>query len=373
MEKEEKEKKVEKKSPKSNQSMEISKEIIDGVEHIYVNCNLYNFYDPDNPSSSGAQLAKFFQTRDQPILDCPKNYVMAIERFSIPGSGFPIMLWAGDTYFSVTLVYSGVKFKSNVVIVPQSNDILPAENNGLQIWYYLQMVGMINTALSSSFLALKTAYPAISSTEAPYLIFDAPSQLFSLLAQQTYVSDGIDVYFNFPLSQLFDSWNSYLEFPLPGDGADVKIYIQDQKNNTNTTNPSIPTGYYAMQQPYSTLFAWNSIKNISFLSGMPVRQEGVANVDFTNDNSSNKSRVILTDFDPLNDPLSASTFRSYFQYQPSRLRWIDLTSCTPLYVIDFTIQISDIAGNYHSFYFDENNNISVKMVFKSKKGSIGVI
>ena len=53
-------------------------------EHIYYNVTI--------DGSGLSKLAKFQEERVQPILDCPSDYHVTIERFSVPGSEIPILI-----------------------------------------------------------------------------------------------------------------------------------------------------------------------------------------------------------------------------------------------------------------------------------------
>ena len=62
-------------------------------------------------------------------------------------------------------------------------DINNPSNN---IYTFQQFIDSINTALQTSFTNLKTAFPVAPPTEAPFIVFNHETDIFSLYTQQLY-------------------------------------------------------------------------------------------------------------------------------------------------------------------------------------------
>ena len=75
--------------------------------------------------------------------------------------------------------------------------------------HVLNSVHYINTALSTSFTSLKTAFPAIISTEAPKVIFNRDAGTCDIIVQRSYITDGIQLWYNYCLYSFFENYHNY--------------------------------------------------------------------------------------------------------------------------------------------------------------------
>ncbi len=391
------------------------------TDHIYVNCSVYN-------DTTDSVDMVFDQQSTTPILDNPEKYHLAIVRFSVPGTDVPIMNWPGDEFYSVTLTYDNNDYQAYVELVPPSN------SGSETVWYYQQMIQMINTAFESAFDDMITANPGIASV-APYLTYEPSTQLIALNCETLYATTPIDVFCNFNLNQLLQSIDEFSSFATGPNLKEVQFYIRDQKNNhitiedtvvlsSGTTNTSTAvtsvalftqdlvgalvsgTGIiygtyvtsfidasnitisaaatatatnnltyvkqlpgYKMEQEYSTLFTWNSLQSIVFITeSLPVRNEFITPMAVSDGSVlANTSKAILNDFEPINDPLSAGSFRNYFQYQPQVYRYTDMVGNNPLYKISFKIYWSDNEGILYPMSLNPNESFDVKLLFEERK------
>jgi hypothetical protein len=122
-------------------------------------------------------------------------------------------------------------------------------------------------------------------------------------------------------------------------------------------------------QEYNTLFAWNSLRSISFTSSsIPVQQELLPGSDPTL--GLQISSPILTDFQI--DVSESPEARSFIQYVPSsEYRLVSLGGTTPLRVMDMNITWIDNLQVAHQVYIPPFQTVSVKILFRKKSFNIG--
>ncbi len=403
---------------KGKQSIDVSHK----SDHIYVNCALYNDTTDSVPMI-------FDQTFSDPIVDVPDDYHLAIVRFSVPGTDIPILQWPGNEFYSITLSYDGNDYQSYVELVaPSTSD---TDNN---VWFYEQMIQMINIAFQNCFDAMILANPGIASV-APYLTYDSATQLISLNAETVYPDTPIDIFFNFNLNQLIQSIDEFTTFGTAPNLKECQMYVRDEKNNHITIESSVtlataetkgsanvtsaglftsdlvgavvsgtgvPFGTivsvfvdvsnitlsnavtvtatndliylkqlpgYQMVQEYSTLYTWNSLQSLVFVTGsLPTRNELINPIIYSEGSGTvNGARLILNDFEPVNDPLSAGAFRSYFQYQPQIYRYTDMRGTIPIYRVDFRIFWSNNEGTLTPMSLNPNESFTVKLLFEKRR------
>ena len=308
--------------------------------------------------------AVYSVNRVSPIIDVPNDYELAVVRFSIPASNIPIMVWGNSPYdsktnpsskvdkLSITLSYDGLDVTEILQFIPNTigNDIY-----GNTIWNYQEFIDIINVALDNAFTTLKTAKPLAPPTEAPYMTFNAQSELCSLYAQQLYdtTTTTILIYFNNPLYQFFPSFQAFgLDPSLP---KAYQILVKDNKNNT----PISPVGYYVMLQEYTTLSLWNDFTTIVFETDtLPVEPEFQPSQNDT-------TRRIITDFEPLADINN----RQAFQYFGSGWkRYYDLKSAYPLSSVDIKVYWEDRDGKLYPVYLGVDEALTMKILFRRKIG-----
>ncbi len=387
-------------------------------DHVYVNCVMYN-------DTTDSVPMKFEQTFTQPIIKNAQDYHLAIVRFDIPGADTPIIYpWPGDDFYSITLSYSGDDYQAYIELIPTSS-------SADAVWQYQQFINMMNVAFQTCFDALIADHAGVASV-APYATFDPATQLISLNFQTEYESLPIDTYFNFNLSQLFNSYDTFVTFAPGPNLKEVNIIVRDEKDNHITIEDSVtlattetkaspavtsvalftadlvgsvvsgagvPFGTivssfedtsnitlsnavtvngtndltylkqlpgYRMTQSYSTLFFWNSLQSIAFITkSLPVRNELINPISVSEGSSTaDGTRLILNDFEPVNSPLSAGNFRSYFQYQPSTYRWTDMVGSSDVSIVDFSIYWTDNPGNFYPMSLDPNESFTVKLMFR---------
>lgn len=329
------------------------------IKEVKIQDRQYVYYELMQYNNTNQPVAfNFTDTRTKPIIDDPSKWIMEIVRFEIPLDQVYIFQWQGNSYFSVTLTYGTDNYQTYLIYVPVSSAGVEAGN---YVWSYQQLADLINTALSTSFTALKTAHGGVSSTLAPFIVYTNTSQIFSLYVPQTYVADSISVYFNAPLYSLFNNFNRYHNSNADPNGKDYEIIVEDLKVNSSTS----PTGYYIMSQEYSSLYFMNDLNTIVLKSlNLSTRDQYVPSQIVGN--SSDATQRIISDFQIQDLSSDAGNSRSFAQYQPSQYRELDLLGTNPLKIVDIQGVWKDNANTETPIYLSPGYQANVLIRFKRR-------
>jgi hypothetical protein len=284
--------------------------------------NIYFNIDVSNPEGIIDKPAKFSANRVDAVLNRSGDYRVAVVRFTIPTSRIPIR-HTQDVMneFTVSIGKGGINFTEQVL----SSDI----NNGTtEILSYQDITDAINSAWTRAFNQLKIAIPALTSTEAPKLVFFESSALFLIKLELAYYTDAIDIYCNDRMWEFFFFPSIYYPDPtVIGYVNDNKLQYKDNGVNTDLT-----LGYTFFYQPYQTSSLFEDLKRLYFETDrMPITGELIGGQD-------DKTQTFLTDFDPIQTPLQNKTRLSFFPQGP--YRWYDLNGDSPLKDIDISIKYS---------------------------------
>lgn len=334
--------------------------------HVYYDISLHN----DTKFNKIAQLT---DNRSTPLLKNPNDYQLSVVRFTIPTSYVPIFIWpdaGGNTpdnnYFSVTINNSQVF----LIYVPEN---LPASSINPQylfVYSYQQFIDAINVALNTAFIA--AGGPA---TTPPYMVYNSVSGLCSLIAEYAYENQtNYKIYFNSSLFAFFENFEAIRNGQSLALGKDIQLLV---KNNGDNDYIQHPPGYglgvavdsYKMEQEYNSLFLWNSVRSLVFMSNnIPVADEALNVKNSSSITTGNVYRKILTDFEcNIQSGLSNNTLRSYIQYTPmGEYRMIDLQSNSPLYTFDIQIYFQTKDLSLYDLYISGGESISMKVMFRDK-------
>lgn len=354
-------------------------ELIKCESHVYYNVNIAN-------TTAQPLEAKFNEVRGEGIVDIPEDYNLAIIRFSVPGQLIPIFFMPIQDFpnlnpnlstFSVTLSFGGVDFQTFLIYTPHNTEPVPNPPTALNphwpmaayygIFSYQHLLDMINTAYATSFAALKVMFPAAPPTAAPYFTYDSTTELVTLWAQQLYdpvVAGGptIEIFMDDELYSYFESFDVFFfGFDTPA-GKDYQFLIKNNNNNI----PAAPVAYYTFPQQYATLYNWNALRNIVFLTGnIPVKAEYIPITNNFGTQVTNNYLPILTDFQA--SPGGASAFRGYITFfNQGEYRRVDLKGKEPLKIFDIQVYWADQLGNLHLLFIPPFDSISIKMLFEHK-------
>lgn len=321
----------------------------------------------DNPNIIQME---FSQEHTQPIVGNPSDYNICVERFSIPGNSLPLFPFK-DNYYSVTLSYGGNDYRTFLNYVPVTSPSFDPVSK--PVYYYSQMVQMINNALLTSYLNLKAANPGAPDYN-PILIFSPTSQLFSFIVPRTYnplLGPTTEIYLNYKLALFFENIPFFSFSRADPDGKDSLLIVRDALNNyypdstDSTVNFTSPLGTYPAYQ-FTSAFPyfrqWNQLKSIIITTqAIPCRREILAsnltdNTTFLN---------MLTDFAPQVNT-SGDVLSTFYFFPQGPRRLIDLTDTNPLYKFDFRVFWSTFAGDLFPLYLTPGNAASIKFLFMKK-------
>jgi len=313
----------------------------------------YIYYNIRIDSDTAGGKAIFNETRVQPILNNPSEYELTIQRFYVPAVNIPIMLFK-DNKYSVTLSFDGVDVTKILIWIP--NKTYPGLF-GQDLWNYQEMVDMVNVAFSNAYTDLKAAKPALTPTEAPFITYEADSNLFVFNAERLYDPEfnggpTVEIFMNIELFALFNSFQDFEQ--KEQEPKAHKLLIKNNGNNTTTINTK---AYYSTYGEWVSLFGWNDLQSIVFeTNSIPVVPE--------NDSSQvNQTQQVITDFEPLQDINNRSAIQFYPQ---GELRYYSLNSTKPFYNMNLNVYWKDKKGNYYPIYINNTETLTVKIQFRKK-------
>lgn len=399
-------------------------------DHVYLNIVIAN------TSTTELQIAEYSAPRTTPLLNNPSDYYLTVQRFTVPLQQVPIFVFLDNTY-SVTISYNGTDYQTILTYVPGYTPILnPSSPENRYVYSYNQFIDSINNGLGDSMTAFTAALPLYSNVTVysagqavrfnlagvdvayssinsgnvgntpntsptfwaplttPYLEYNPVTKLIRLIASRGYhnvnfsdENQPLKIWFNTDLWNFFSNfekiYNGNTPAPYNANGKNYNIIIKPTGNN-DVIIPAIFEDFgmdiqgYAMSQEFISLYNWNSMRNIVFVtSTIPIRSEaipsqsGIASPFVTNATTASAFRPILTDFQLLvNEGPEA---RSYAQYFPSgEYRLVDVTGTNPLVNIDLKVYWQDKFQNLYPIYINPLDTLDIKILFRKKsiKGNL---
>lgn len=354
------------------------------IEHGAVDNNYIEITFKGGYDRNGDYLTMSYnKSYPQPILENPQDYYLTVARATIPMSCVPLLyiyiqegIAQSDpdlTNWSFCFRYSGTDFFEDVIYVPNNNITVPnapSANGGFQVlseyynvYNYQTVVDMLNTALTASFTAMKTAYPAITPTEAPYFIYDNETEIFSLIYQSGYIGSGIELYMNDDLRTYFNFFKLFKYGNNNVNGKDYQFIFSDDKNNLYSV------GYYQNTQCIRATPRYiNVVNKIIFVSeNLPVNPMWIPSAPRTNTSggfSDISQANIIFDLDPILDLASDST--SKLVYNPTVYRYCDLIGTSPIKTIKMNVFFTDFNDNVFPICLQNGISANVLLYFCKK-------
>lgn len=355
------------------QSLTQSSEIDLRADNIYFNLNIVNNDEKAVALTTQQQLTG-------PIVDDPNSYYLTVARFTLDGSGVPLALIKDNYYYvSMTLgpapYVSGVNYVAIPIIYPfpaQLTDVYPNA-----IFTYQDWADLFNKALKDAFAVASTfaGWPA-GATAPPYLVWQPALATFAMYYQTAYDTDTgpIGVWFNNVAYFLFGTFPGAA---FGGDGSPNKLDFKLRAaslygTNTSALNPTIPAGYYKMEQEYSSPWRLTTISGIAFKSStMGTRSEFITNpnvgTSLTPSNTAGTgipASSIITDFVGGADTVAG--LRSDIVYLPAtQYRLIDILGNVNN-KIDITVLLVDKQGKTYPFLLNAGAAATIKMLWVKK-------
>lgn len=343
-----------------------------GEEYIYYNAKLYN-------NTNAPLLASLNDTRATSILRSCCDYKCSIVRFSVNGSLLPLLVpkmlsTVSPPYitnYSVTLSFGGFSFVSPVVFTAPTNNQIR-----FGYYYFNAFIDDLNTAFQSAYTGL-AGLVGLPAPDAPVMVWNPQTQLFSLFFNEAYITNNIIISMNYDLFNLFQSFQSSFNGYFSPFGRDNDLII----NNNNVIGAPFTAGsvslqastltapFVALQQEFSSLTNWSPVASFYFTSyQIPIRNENLPITTSNNQSAivNNNSLPIITDFEPI---LGSDTEfnRGQTQYLPSaQYRYVSLQSDVNLSTIDLQCYWTNKQGESFPLLIDLGYYMSVKILFEMK-------
>lgn len=321
---------------------------------------------------------------NQPIIDRPKDYYLAVVRFSIPTLYIPALVPEvvnpavdpNKLVYRVSLAYNGQAVDKYVTWITPVPTSLPADDAYYFCYSYDYFLKLVNDAYASAFtdLGALTALPV--GAEPPIFMLNKATGLFSFVCQAANYTTNLTVndptkiciYCNFPLLTLFSTFpDSALTTTGPlVNGRDIQFHVFNTGDNgwakpgTAVTNP--PT-YLQMTQLSSSLANWTAVKSIQIISNsLPTVQEYVPS---SNESNVMTGEAIIKDFIPItaNNEIPTSSL-TYTVTGPYEL--INLTGEVPISRLNLQFRWIDKRGRPHPIVIPYNMILCVKFAFIKK-------
>lgn len=329
-------------------------------DNTYINIELYNKAQV-NAVNYPVRCETNIQQASN-ILENASNYKMAIERFTVPGN-IPMFIYPDngndlyrvEIYNTTSNLYSIKNLNYNPV-----NTFRQFENKLYPrgFYSYIEFLNLVNSAILSAHNELKANDNTYTSSYAPYLRYEASSQLFSLTFPIVWLNNT-----NWQLRFSYNLYISYFPSFASKDNdtvvpthLPVEIYMNsllgNEKPNDNTS--------YIIYTESPCVACWQQLQKILFTTNtIPVNSEIISSSD-------NRTRSVLLDFEPTPDNQSTIPF----QYFASTYRWVDLISYNPLNNIQLAVLIQYKDGDVYPLYIAPNEGFTVKMIIRGKNSHL---
>jgi hypothetical protein len=311
--------------------------------HIYYNVRI-------DANEQTRKHATFSVNRTQAIVENPSEYELAVIRFALPLTSVPLIVFE-DNFFIVSLTYGGSVYTEPVVWVSNGNVF-----SDKYLYVVRDFLDLINTAYKTAFDKLKIDYPAVSSNNEPFMTFSSITNLITLNAPSSYLTDDIKIYANNNLYLKMNTFHDYYN-QLTSDGVlNYQFIVQNLFDNNVIYNG---VTYYESTQQSATIGTMSDLKSIEFLtSSIPVNRELQA--DQTNITSD-----FLTDFEPIqSEKWYGGGVLSFFPQ--GALRYIDLLQNDALYRFDLVINWRSKNGKSYPYYLQGDQSLTIKVLFRKK-------
>ena len=271
-----------------------------------INGNIYLNVEASNtafPYTFGNVLADFEVTRDDAIIERPKDYDCVITRFSINGGAIPLLICpiqpAPNTNinlstFAIFMEKGGVIYKEFLIYTSvdptqfiKVSNLNPDQDTSSYFYFiydYQILADMMNVAFASLYATLGGV------TEAPVISWNPVTQLFSISALYSEFLQGIQpdgstnpdpflIYFNAELTILFAGFLYLLQTLIapillpsmvvqPNEEAELLRITITSSNlfQSLKTSPVFPPLEFKFTQQYKGIGNWTAFKSIVFFS-----------------------------------------------------------------------------------------------------------
>jgi hypothetical protein len=258
-----------------------------------------------------------------------------------------------------------------VLIYPGTSTGSELEGGLFDIFTYQQFLNKINDAFQLSFTNLKTSLGAsFIPTQAPRVVFDANTKLFSMICEGQYLTldaSGNNIYQILINNTL---WSKFLYpsrevSPLAGFHS---ILLQNNGINAvaGTGSATLPQ-YIYVQQEQSTIYAfYDLVRIIVGTTLIPVSGDGEGKTFSNTGFTSNSAINMITDIVPDTTVLTPGSVLIYIP--AGILRWYNLYAQQPFQRVDLILYYETKDGTIYPIQIVNGEFFSVKLEFKKGPG-----
>ena len=350
--------------------------IVGGLEspsaNIYYTLSIINkvVLDPAGilPSISVPKIAEYGVNRTNTILSNPSNYRVALSRLAIPSGLIPLFLYpTNPSYYTVTLTYyDGVfynQYTRNVTYVP--SNVGDPYGEFRPVYHINEMIQYVNVAFQQAYDDAIADLGALVylPKERPYLTFDSKTQLITMYCEEEYLDFAtFGIFMNTTLYENFFS-SLYAREAVSGSLTGFNGYQIIPQNlftnvDQNATLPggAAPVDLYKVIEEFSTTALFNQLDRIVITSHrMPINSQLLGT-------QLDERAKILFDF-ILKDLVQTKT---KYELDPTRLRWTDLISHTPMTSVDLQFYLVYNDGQIVQLYIQADQRIDASLLFVPK-------
>lgn len=318
-------------------------------------------------------LASYNQNFTVPLIQCPSKNYFSVLRFTIPLDtvplfSFPVNIYQNNPNQSLMQIgiqlNGGTQFTQFVIFVPQAQNISAPIPGGsspfftneqvISQYYYIYsiqaFINMINSALNLAFIAAGSP-----GGTAPFYIYRAMSQTFSLIVTQAFLNSGAQIFMNsFLNNYLFSFYYDTINDINTGE-------YQFFHNLSTIPYGSTVGGPYEFIEEYSTIPLWFDIRKILLVSNsIPIVQQASPTFNSTTTTVNNQPNYlnIITDFAVTYDNIA--DISSVLTYNPGpQYRLLDMLSNTPISRFDVQVFWLSKNGNTYPLYISPNQTVDI--------------
>lgn len=344
--------------------------------------------------SDTTRTATYKDTRTQNILEKQQNWRMSIVSMSIPTTYIPIRVveiektltynpaqLVNMTVYRLSLEYNGLIYEAPLMWIPQTIENwfdrievpnVVEQKNILDVahfsYYSLRNINhfvyILNNALNTAYTEMKTANPGMDANAPPFFIFNGSTSLFTIYVPKSYLTDGVQITFNYKLNRFFE-----VSFPCFYDADGARFLLNEMTNPINTSTHN-GIEYLVQQQTHNTVSKFYTEGGFRTLEVVSETLQ-VANEVIQNQNGKNGSvqsngaafDSILTDFKVgIED---GTELKTTLIYNPTaQYRYLTMTGSGPLKNIEFFIRYKDNFGNEYPLLLPFGECAMIKIVFE---------
>lgn len=337
--------------------MNITKETNDVDERVYV--------DVLKKSTNYDNYASYFGKYGENIINKANDYYIAIDRFSVPCTNIPVLIFNPTTnFYTVEMEYSGT-FSGSVSLtyIPSNANITVNNSEYYYVYEYELMIYMLNQAIQTAFTTLGGLIALPGGSTAPYFQVDPNTKVVQYCAESANydsfnLPNPIRLYVNDEIYNLMYGMHVYYDYLSTNRRALMLAY--------NTGNNLSTSGIFTMSsnRGVSTLTNWNICKGLLMTSDyIPTVQE---TLPFATRSDLLNKMNILSNFDFVYDTEHPIPDNAQFILR-SVYKLISLKGIQPLNMIDIKLYWYDIYNNTYSITMQPNQAFSIRLVFIKKK------